>query len=320
MGWVLEVESRVVGYLGSIPLPYHYGSRPLLAATASGFAVEPRYRAFSIGLTASFYRQKGVDLFLNTTAIESVGKLAQGFQAEALPQGDYDTVLFWILDVSKFLDVLATKVGAERSLAAAGRTIGSLAVRVERTLKQRGPRKSAKEFRVTASAVSTIGDDLEEIWRRKRAGKPYLLADRDQAQLRWHFTIPGIQDEAVVLRSERAGKLMGYAVIRIDNQRDTGLRRALLADLMVEDDSVEVIQSLVAKAHDLAKDAGCHVLEILGFPRNVRKAILPWKPYTRKYPACPFYFKARDRDLHGILKREDSWYASPYDGDTTLMP
>ena len=319
-GWVMEVQGRVVGYLGSIPLRYHYGSTPLLAATASGFAVEPAYRAFSIGLVASFYRQKGVDLFLNTTAIESVGRLAQAFQAEALPQDDYDNVLFWILDAGCFLDVIAKKVGVDGNVGTVGRTLGTLAVRAEQMLRQRGPRTTGKEFRVTQTGVAAIGGDFEEIWQRRLAGRPCLLADRDQTQLRWHFTIPGSVEAAVVLRCERDGYLLGYAVVRVDTQKETGLRRALLADLLVENDIPEAIKSLVAAAHDLAKAAGCHVLEVLGFPKNVRRVLLPWKPYSRKYPACPFYFKAKDHDLHKILRREESWYAGPFDGDTTLVP
>ena len=320
MGWVLEANDAIVGYLGSIPLLYHYGNRPLLAATASGFVVEPAYRALSIGLVASFYRQANIELFLNTSAIESVGKLARAFQADALPQNDYDTVLFWVLNTRQFGNALLKKFGVRPQLLATGRIICSLALWVEKTFRGRHPGQAFDNFEVTEVSLSEIGNDFEALWLRRLAEKPRLLADRSPEQLRWHFTIPGGGQETKVFRSDLHGRLMGYAVVRSETENETGLRRSRLSDMLVEADEPEVVRSLVARAYHYAKDSGNHVFEVLGFPRNLRRALMGWKPYFRKYPACPFYFKARDRALHQALLTEDSWYACPFDGDTTLMP
>src|SRR5271170_7380002 len=91
IGWVLEADGAVVGYLGNISLLYRYGDRPLTAVTAHGLVVDPPYRAVSLTLVAAFFRQKPVDLFISTTAIESVGKIALAFKSAPLPQPDYDT-------------------------------------------------------------------------------------------------------------------------------------------------------------------------------------------------------------------------------------
>ncbi len=319
IGWVLEADARIVGYLGNIPLLYHYGTQRLLTAAASGFAVQPAYRAFSIGLVASFYRQKNVDLFLNTTAIESVGKLVKAFHAEALPQDDYDTVLFWVLDAARFVEIVAKKLGARSKLGTVGKILGFV-MRTEKALRRRCPRRTPGKFRITESSISEIGSDFEELWQRKLAEKPRLLADRGQLYLRWHFTIPSSEKVTRVLRCERQGRLTGYAIVQIQTERETGLCRCLLADMLVEGDTPDAVESLVAMAHDFAKESGCHVFEILGFPKNLRQVLLPWNPYSRKYADSPFYFKAKDRALHEILRKEDSWYACPFDGDTTLMP
>jgi len=319
MGWVLEVDGRIVGYLGSIPLLYHYGARSLVVATASGFAVEPAYRAYSIGLMASFYRQKNIDLFLNTSAIESVGKLVRAFHAEALPQSDYETVLFWVLDARHFLRAVANKFKMSGGISTVGGIIGSLALRAEKTLRRRRPRHNSGKYRISECSVAEIGSDFEELWHRKVAERPRLFADRNQSYLRWHFTIPGSQQVTRVLRCEHEGSLVGYAVIQFGARDETGLRTCLLADMLIRDDDPEAIKSLVARAYDFAEESGCHVFEVLGFPKHLRQALLQWKPYLRKYPACPFYFKAKDRALHDSLRHEDAWYACPFDGDTTLM-
>ena len=319
-GWVLEADGQIVGYLGSVPLLYHLGERPLLAATASGFAVEPAYRALSIGLLGAFYRQNNIDLFLNTTAIESVGKLAAGFQAQPLPQEDYATVLFWVLDARGFVSAVAKKFGRTDAVSIVGTALGSLALKAKNVFHGGNHISASGRFKVTEILVSEIGDDFEPLWLRKVAEKNRLLANRDPAQLRWHFTVPEDRRETRVLRCESEGRLVGYAVVQSETDQKTGLRRCLLSDMLVEGDDPEAVRSLGAAVYDFAKTFQCHVLEVLGFPTNLRQIFLQWKPYSRKYPACPFYFKARDRALQGILGAAEVWYASPFDGDTTLMP
>ena len=90
--------------------------------------------------------------------------------------------------------------------------------------------------------------------------------------------------------------------------------------MIVDGDDPEIAISLVARGYQLAMDYGCHTYEVLGFPKFVRQVFLQGKPYSRDYPASPYFFKARDRALHEILTNGESWYACPLDGDTTLMP
>jgi len=60
-------------------------------------------------------------------------------------------------------------------------------------------------------------------------------------------------------------------------------------------------------------------LEVQGFPSNIREVSHPWHPYRRKYPACPYNYKAADPVLHSELNNPAVWYACPYDGDATLV-
>lgn len=318
MGWVLEADKKIVGYLGSIPLLYHFGDKPLLAAAASGFLVEPAYRTFGKDLVASFYSQPKIDLFLSTT-VESVGRLAKALEVKTLPQENYSTVLFWVLDARHFADAVVWKLGATGGVRSLGGMLGSLALRAETMARSRRPRRASSKFRLTEITVSEIGDDFEALWRRKLAEKRRLLADRSPATLRWHYTQPGSQKDTNVFRCESQSRLVGYAIFRRETE-PPGLRRCNLSDMLVDGDDPETASSLVARGYELAMDCGCHTYEVLGFPRFVRQVFLQGKPYSRDYPACPYHFKASDRALHEILSNGESWYATPLDGDTSLMP
>lgn len=113
--------------------------------------------------------------------------------------------------------------------------------------------------------------------------------------------------------------LVGYAVVRSDTHSETGLRTSILADLIARHDDPEIIRTLWAAAYRTAQQAGSDILEVLGFPPNVRQVGLEWNPYRRSYPACPFYYKAVDPELQNMLANGAEWYASPFDGDASLI-
>jgi len=318
IGWVLEAEGRVVGYLGNISSQYRYGTRTLTAVSSHGLVAEPPYRIASVSLVAAFYRQKNVDLYLTTTAIPEVGKIAKAFKFDALPQADYETVLFWVLQPSSFGEEMMEKLGLKRSLARVGGAATSLAVGIDRFFRRRRPSHHSTGLTVSKIAVSEIGDDFQSLWLERVNGRPRLFANRSSAVLRWHYDIPGDRGSARVLCCRKNGELLGYAVIRHDPQPN-GLRKSLLADILAKQDDPEVLRAVLIAAYEDARSAGSYILEVLGLPANIRSLILQWNPYIRKYPACPFYYKAADPALHKELSDAKAWYATPFDGDTTLI-
>jgi hypothetical protein len=97
IGWVVEAEGKIVGYLASISSLYHFEGKTLTAVVGSGFVAEPEYRAHTVRLMGAFYAQKPVDLYISTTAVEATGKIACAFGCVPMPQPDYETVIFWVL-------------------------------------------------------------------------------------------------------------------------------------------------------------------------------------------------------------------------------
>jgi len=318
IGWVLEAGGSIVGYLGSIPLLYRYGDRTLTAVTSHGLAVEPSYRAVAVSLVAAFYCQRSVDLYLVTTATPEVGRIARAFKSDALPQEDYDTVLFWVLQSNPFARTVMEKLRLNSVLANMGRMSTSVAIGIDKLLHRRWPRQHSTQLAVSEISVSEIGDDFQSLWSEKLTERPRLIADRSPASLRWHFEISGDRGSARVFCCRKDGELLGYTVIRDDPQPGS-LRKSIVADMLAKQDDPEVLRALLIAAYDHAKRGGSYILEVLGFPPSLRRVFLQGNPYHRKYPACPFYYKAADPILHKTLSDGMAWYASPFDGDTTLI-
>jgi hypothetical protein len=318
MGWVLETAQGIVGYQGNIPLLCQFGGRTLVAAVGTGLVIEPAYRARCIGLMASFYRQRGVDLFLMTFAIPSVVELSKALHAKALPQRDFDKRLFWVLDVHKFTKALAAKLGLGRGMAAVGTFLGSPVLRAD-TLRRGPSGQLTKKFGITQIEVKDIGDEFQGLWQRKLTEVPRLLADRSSSSLKWHFTIPGSSSTAAVLCCHRFERLVGYAIVQHTTDCETGMRRSMLADILVEQDDSTVTEALLEAAYSNATASGDHVFEVVGLPRNIRQILMRWNPYVTTYPTDPLVYKTADEALDRTLADENAWYAGPLDGDTTLI-
>lgn len=319
IGWVLEADGSIVGYLGNISLLYRYGGKTLTAVTAHGLVVDPRYRAVGVSLVAAYFRQKTVDLFISTSAIEEVGKIALAFKASPVPQPEYDTALFWVLRPYSFAGALMQKLRLSPALARIGSVLVAVAVGADKILRRRWPKRIPTPYTVNEIGIDDIGDDFHDLWAEKQKEGCRLLAERTPDALRWHFDVPGDRGCARVLCCYRNDQLLGYTVVRTDTKEENGLRTSIIADMVARNDDPEIVTALWASAYDHAQHAGSYILEVLGFPPVVRKVASAWQPYRRKYPACPFYYKAADPVFHKMLSDPTFWYASPFDGDATLI-
>jgi hypothetical protein len=319
IGWVLEADGKVVGYLGNIASVYHFGGKKLLAVTGHGLVVEPAYRMLSFTLNAAFYRQQFVDLYLTTTAIEAVGKIAKALRSSPLPQPDYE-VLFWVLRAQPFTQEVLAKLQLGPSVSRLAGAIAALAVGTDKALRRRWPRRRELSLTVRQISVSEIGDDFQALWEAKLHEAPRLLADRSPGTLRWHCQTPDDQGSTALFCCYSGQELLGYMVVRSDPVETRGVRRSMVADMIAKNDDSATLNALCVAAYRHGKHIGSHVLEILGFPPSIRAVCSQSDPYLRKYPSCPFYYKAADPDLHRTLAQPSLWYASPFDGDTTLMP
>ncbi len=356
MGWVLESDSDIVGFFGNIPRRYHYEGRDVLAGVGSSWAVDPGFRSGARPMLATWFAQREADLLLATTAMQSVGRALLKFSAVPMPQASYQQVLYWVLDAAGFLQSalrkkevrapltraagfalspLATAVVTARGrpgrlraglepdvvraplTSAAGLALSPLATPVLTARGRPGRLRAGLEPEVVD--LSEVGEQFDDLWRRKNAEERRLYASRTAEDLRWHFE-PGAQAGTVeVLCCRRHGRLDGYVVVLRTETHDIGLVRAKIADLLVADDDARVVDALLAGAYQWGRSNGCHVLELTGLPPAIRTVAERSRPLIRALPTHPFLYKALTPELQVALEAEEAWYPSLYDGDTTLV-
>ena len=318
IGWVLEAAGEIVGYLGNIPLLCRYGEKTLVAAAASGFAVDPAYRGYGLLLAAAFYKQKDVDILLNTSANEIVAKVCQRFKAAPLPQQNYDQILFWILKPQPFMAAALRKLRFNSTLAWVASNLSAILLRVDIILRSKRPRRknsgSQAPWVVSPISTSEIGQEFDDLWDRKASEETRLFTYRTAEFLRWHY----YGQMAKVICCHKGADLVGYAVVIRDETQSFGLARSRIVDILVEKNDPNVVGRLLEAAYQHARDQGSHVLEVMGFPQDIRSMILRNGPYSRMAPNLPYYYRASDSELQSELGNEDVWYACPFDGDASL--
>jgi hypothetical protein len=294
MGWVLEAEGEIVGYIGNVCQRYHYRNRVLKAATAHALVVEPRYRVGGVSLVAAYFRQRGIDLFISTGAIAPVGKIARAFKTHVLKQPEYATVYFWVLRSRGFSRALMNKIGLGTATSLVFSGLASLVLSADNIVSRRRPTEVRTDFTITKIRISQIGNSFQDLWERKLRENSYLIADRSPDTLRWHFNVPGDKGAVRAFCCHKSGQLVGYAVVRHEAPEDSDLRKSAITDLLAQNDDPSVIRQLFCAVFEDAKAADSHVLEVVGFPHQVRQSFLDANPYRRQYPTPIFGYKANN--------------------------
>ncbi len=320
LGFVVERGGEILGYFGSIPESYRFGNRAVRVGAATALVVDPACRGAGYGLelTSACRNQRDVDLTVFTTCSPYAARLMRKAQAYEVPC-DYVTVLSWTLDAAGAAGAVLRKRGVPPWLSRAAAPFAGAALRLDGALRGRGPVRGGRGIEVGRLPGIEFGAEFDDLWERKSAEVQQLLSCRSSRILRWHFGGPTIAGKVSVLCARRSGALVGYAALLRMDDKVSGLLRTRVADVVAERDDAEILDALFAASFDAAGADGVHLLEMIGFPGVVRSRFLAGRPLVRRIPDSPYFYNAADPFLAAALRREDAWYACPYDGDGSLF-
>jgi hypothetical protein len=317
-GWVLEDSERMVGFFGNIPLLYDYGGSPIIAADASQWGVEKRYRDETPRLAEAYFTQKNAALLLVTTGIKPTGRIFTRYGALPVPQPGCDQVLHWVIDPRGYIEAGLMKKGINKTVSAMAAFTGAPIARAAIMLSGHCPSGLPKN--IDQVRVDQIEDEFDGLWLRKRDEVDCLMASRTSESLRWHFGTKCMFQRTRLLVSRCHEGLAGYATIMRDDAPNIGLKRLKIIDLFVAGNDEAVIDRLLAAAFEAAHADGCHVLELTSLPSALRHYIISnHHPFSRQMATWPAFYKTMRDDLDAPLRDEKSWYLTAYDGDTALF-
>ncbi len=318
LGWVIEDAGRIVGFFGNILQLSYFDGRPVRVSSARAWAVDKAYRSETPRLCEAFFNQTGSDVVLISSANAPAGRRCLEFGGARMPQADYDKILYWVLDASRFLRAGLRKKGQGAAAAWTGGVLGAVAMNAHMRLRGRRPFAPLQDIEIIP--IDGIDAAFDDLWSRKlKEVSGRLLACRTAETLRWYFGLSQNADQTRVLSCMQNGRLQGYAVVVREDAPAIGLKRIKIADLFVAGDEPKVVDALLTAAYEYGLATRCHVLEVIGLPDTLRRQALTHKPFERTMATFPFFFKALNSDLAGPLSEPAGWYVTAFDGDTALL-
>ncbi|MCX6910231.1 MAG: hypothetical protein NTY01_19610 [Verrucomicrobia bacterium] len=315
IGWVIETgDKKIVGHLGNTPLEYEFNHKPLVGAAASLWVVDEEHRNQSLALVGKFFGQPGVDLFLNTTAVQLAGRVFEKLGMKRPPVPAYDRTVFWVLDHGRFLSSLLAKkrIASPRLLT---RPLAALMVAAE-SVAGKGRLVSAAGGPVEFCAC--FDGRFDRFWEGLRSQCGRLLCVRDRKNLDWRFQEALASGAAWVLAAGDPTNLRAYAVCLRQDSPDIGLKRMRLADFQCAEGHLDALAAILSAALARCRSEGIHMLEVVGFGAEKKARLEALAPYRRQLPGWMFLYKAPDACLARELENPSVWDSCTYDGDGWL--
>lgn len=315
IGWIVEAENEIVGYLGNIPLKYDYAGRNLVGAASYGLAVDPNYRNYSLPLIGRFYRQSQAELLLNTTANSQAAPVYRMFRANQVPVGDWNRAVYWITNYRGFMDrVLSTKKVPMASVFSI--PVGGC-MRLKDSIINRKATAPSNSCRVCTRDY--FDERFDTFWNeavKQSCGR--LMATRSREILDWHFRCDISSGKAWLATVEDKHALIAYAVFCRQDSLGFGLTRVRLVDFQTLSGRTELLIPLIAWGLDRCRKQRVHMLEAIGFAHRKKEILEGLAPYRRELPSWLYFYKANSATLAQALFDPQVWDPSCFDGDSSL--
>jgi hypothetical protein len=318
MGWVLENHGgKISGYLGNIPLNYELEGKRILAAATRAWVVDTACRPYSPLLLGTFFQQRNVDLFLNTTVSSEAAAAYSIFKGIRMPVGAWDRSLYWITHHQGFTESFLRTKG----VAMAEPLSYPLSVGIFLRDQARKSRFKGHRTPVTVLPCAAFDDRFETFWLSlKKKKSNLLLAVRSREALEWHFTFALQQNAAWIYIVEGSPGLAAYSVFLRQDNLETGLKRVRLADFQCpdQDRAPELLTAMLQAAIDRCRQESIHMLEVIGLIPAWERKLERLCPHGRPLPTWMYYYKPNNPALAESLKNSAVWEPSMFDGDSSL--
>jgi hypothetical protein len=318
MGWVLERDGDLHGYLGNVHLDYLLDGAPVRAATCTSYYVRPGARSDSTRLMSAFFRQPRVEVFLTTTANALSEPIYRLFKAEVPQDPSFSEGLVWVADDRLAIRDTLTQAGMPRMLSESVATIGSPAAGLLRALTGFATPPDA-EFQdaVIALAPHELDARFDQLCTRV-AGAPGLRVRRDAATLRWYLSDPDAGAIPTIIAAADDEGLLGYAVAAPQRPPGTAAAHLRIIDFVVRPGAERAIPILLRRVLVHARELGIGVVYCVPCGASLWRELKLLRPYSHRHAYAAHFVRAAERRATAALTAPSVWHATGLDGDAPL--
>ena len=319
IGWVVEQNSEIVGYLGNIPLTYHLNGCEILASGLHAFSLDESHRGHGLVLLNRLLQSAPqVEHFVGSTANANSAKVLDRLGISRVPVGNWDNCAFWITNYDGFVSSAISRKQWPGALAG----FASPALNIyDKVSKSSLPRQNHPLHRQNA-----FDDRFNVFWQELQQSYPRrFLATRSRDVLDWHFKFSLAENRAWVVTYEVDSRVSAYAIFQRQDHHDINLKRVRLIDYQALPGSRDrsssedaILESILAWGLNECATQGIHMLEAIGFRPDKQRVIDRFAHRRRQLAAWRYFHKTPCEALQQKLHDQDAWDPSLFDGDASL--
>ena len=313
IGWVAEINSQIVGFVGCIPLSFFFKGREIIGDSTHSLCIDPPYRGYLILLAKRYMKHcRGLDYSVDSSANANSYRLLDGLKIPRVPVGDWGNSVFWITDYVGFVGSALGRKGLPKLLAY---PVAAVLKNRDRLTKPRSRIRQSMEV----SHCTEFDERFERFWEElKQANPNRFLSTRSREMLQWHYQYALARGRMWILTVGGPSRITAYALFHRVDSPEINLKRVRLVDFQLLDQNTQVLIPMLAWAVRKCEEEGIHMLEAYGFRPEKQKVIDGLAPYKRQLPAWFYFYKAWNKSLEAELRDPNVWDPSHYDGDASL--
>jgi hypothetical protein len=244
--WVVLSGERVVGFLGTIPVPYNIGGKPYIAHTTCDFMVHPDARFYGIKLMKQFFAE--CENLVAADDVDATIKVTTWLGAQDVGE------------MKRFIRIVDARALRKRQLKRIPLGFFRAENPLLRTFNMLKFRPAGKGIAVTD--IKEFDERFERLYRRQ-VGPQQATVARDLRYMEWRYGKASPQSErriGIVTGSD--GDLEGYVVL-LGQTDPKGNRRGRILDLhAVGDRKHEVTSALMRFAVNTLRESGAWAVVI----------------------------------------------------------
>jgi len=316
IGWVLEDENRcIVGSLQNVPCLYRFDGRTYAGGFGRGWAVDVRYRAYSLLLMVRQLQQPNVDVRLTSTASPKTTALLSKQGWSKVPAGEWDRSALWVTSYSQTV----RRYLAARTPGLVSAVAGSV-LHVPLLVKDMiSARPRRFETGCKLDWCTGFDERFDQFWTELECrNSRVLLATRDRPTLEWHFKYALEQKRIWILTASDGPRLVAYAILERRDAQALALARMLLIDFQALARDQNLASAMISFALERCRREGIQVLENIGCWLEKQQPLEPRPPHRRDLGNWSYLYQAPNPELAKALKSAESWYPTQYDADASL--
>ena len=314
-GWLIKKNKKVVGHIGNFPMQYFLNKKPYICSAIYGWVVDKEHRSLSITLLKKCLSQKKVDFFLGAANNEKANKIMKMFNVKEVPVKSLSYSLIIALNLKNIINYFfKNKSFPLKNLFL---YLSSLFLLL---LFGRKINYWKNKFSTTNILLcKKIDNKFDILWKKiKNSQKNTLTFCRNKNWLKWQLDYFIKNKKAWIYLNIKNKKINGYSICIEKNNLKTGIKSALLIDLITFEKSEKTSIDLIGANIEEAKKRNCDIFEFRGFNSEKISYMKFFNPFKKNLPNNPFCYKSSNKKLNKILNESKYWSPSYIDGDAII--